>query len=73
MSPDPRQSPPPRDERYASWRHRTLAAAGFEDAVARPLAVASDVDLHALLELVDRGCRPHLAARILAPLDWQGA
>jgi hypothetical protein len=26
-------------------------------------------DLHALLELVDRGCRPELAARILAPLD----
>jgi hypothetical protein len=27
------------------------------------------VDIHALLELVDRGCPPHLAARILAPLD----
>jgi hypothetical protein len=27
------------------------------------------VDLHALLELTDRGCRPDLAARIVAPLD----
>ena len=26
-------------------------------------------DLHALLEIVDRGYPPHLAARILAPLD----
>ena len=28
-----------------------------------------DVDLHELLVLVDRGCPPELAARILAPLD----
>lgn len=27
------------------------------------------IDLHALLELVERGCHPHLAVRILAPLD----
>jgi hypothetical protein len=27
------------------------------------------VDLHQLLELVDRGCPPELAVRILAPLD----
>jgi hypothetical protein len=27
------------------------------------------VDLHELLVLVDRGCPPPLAARILAPLD----
>jgi hypothetical protein len=27
------------------------------------------MDLHALLGLVDRGCPPDLAARILAPLD----
>jgi hypothetical protein len=27
------------------------------------------IDVHALLELVDRGCPPHLAARILGPLD----
>ena len=26
-------------------------------------------DLHALLDLVDRGCTPALAERILAPLD----
>jgi hypothetical protein len=27
------------------------------------------IDLHALLELVDHGCPPALAARILAPLE----
>ena len=29
------------------------------------------VDLHALLELVDQGCAPELAVRIVAPLDWK--
>jgi hypothetical protein len=33
------------------------------------LAADGDVDLHDLLNLIDRGCPPHLAARILAPLD----
>lgn len=32
-------------------------------------ALDEEVDLHELLVLVDRGCRPELAARILAPLD----
>jgi hypothetical protein len=29
------------------------------------------VDLHALIGLVERGCPPPLAARILAPLDHE--
>ena len=29
------------------------------------------VHLNALLELVDRGCAPELAVRIVAPLDWK--
>jgi hypothetical protein len=29
------------------------------------------VDLHALIELVERGCPPVLAARILAPLEHE--
>jgi hypothetical protein len=32
------------------------------------LAVDGDVDLHDMLNLIDRGCPPRLAARILAPL-----
>ena len=31
------------------------------------------MDLHALLQLVERGCPPVLAARILAPADGEGA
>jgi hypothetical protein len=38
--------------------------------LAQQLAATPDIDLHALLELVDRGCPPALAARILAPLNW---
>ena len=57
------------------WRQRTLIDAGVDAAVATRLATEPDVDLHALLELIDVGCPPHLAARILAPLDrtWSSA
>jgi hypothetical protein len=51
------------------WRRRRLLAAGFAAGLASELAAQCDTDLHALLELVDRGCPPELAARILAPLD----
>jgi hypothetical protein len=50
-------------------REARLRVAGFEWETASQLARDSAVDLHALLELVDRGCPPHLAARILAPLE----
>lgn len=46
-----------------------LRAAGFSTEDASRLAHDRRYDLHALLDLVDRGCRPDLAARILAPLD----
>ena len=29
------------------------------------------MDLHAMIELVERGCPPDLAARILAPFDHE--
>jgi hypothetical protein len=51
------------------WRQRTLVAAGFDAPSAARLAGDRRFDLHALLELVDAGCPPRLAARILAPLD----
>jgi hypothetical protein len=52
-----------------AWREGRLRLAGFEQETASQLAEDAAVDLHALLELVGRGCPPHLAARILAPLD----
>ena len=50
------------------WRRQVLRQAGFDDTLARRLAADGAVDLHDLLKLVDRGCPPDLAARILAPL-----
>ncbi len=51
------------------WRRRRLTAAGFEQQLAAELAAQPEIDLHELLTLLDRGCPPELAARILAPLD----
>jgi hypothetical protein len=51
------------------WRRARLVAAGFASELAARLARDCRIDLHAVLELVDRGCPPVLAARILAPLD----
>jgi hypothetical protein len=49
------------------WRRQVLRQAGFTDRLAGELATDGAVDLHDLLKLVDRGCPPELAARILAP------
>ena len=56
-----------------AWRRTQLAEAGFPLPVASRLARDGRYDLHALLELVDRGCAPGLAVRILAPLDEEHA
>ncbi len=53
----------------ARWRRRCLERAGFDARLARALAHDRRYDLHAALDLVDRGCPPGLAARILAPFD----
>ena len=59
---------PPTD--VTTWRLCLLLGAGFERQLAERLAASRAVDVHALLELVDRGCPPGLAARILSPLSW---
>ena len=51
------------------WRRERLVEAGFPFPLAARLATDPRYDLHALIELVARGCAPDLAARILAPLD----
>ncbi len=51
------------------WRQRQLIEAGFGAALAAALARDPHYDLHALIELAERGCPPELAARILAPLE----
>ncbi len=51
------------------WRMARLRDAGVDAVLAARLAVSRAIDLHALLELVERGCPPVLAARILSPLE----
>jgi len=57
------------DHDHVVWRRRCLISAGFPTSTARTLAADRRVDIHALLELTDRGCPPALAVRILAPLN----
>jgi hypothetical protein len=56
-----------------SWRRRQLVEAGFGAAFADSLARDPQYDLHALIELVEQGCPPELAVRILAPLEGSAA
>jgi hypothetical protein len=51
------------------WRRRQLLLAAFCGEAADELACNWRYDLHALIELVERGCEPSFASRILAPLD----
>ncbi len=55
------------------WRREQLVGSGFPLPVAVRLAKDARYDLHALIELVERGCRPELAVRIVAPLDGEVA
>ncbi len=57
----------------AAWRREQLGAAGFPLRLAARVAKDAGYDLHALIELTERGCRPDLAVRILAPLEEKTA
>jgi RNA polymerase sigma-70 factor, ECF subfamily len=54
--------------RVIAWRIDRLRDAGFSDRFATALAGDTRYDVHALLDLIDRGCSAELAARIVAPL-----
>ncbi len=53
------------EERVARWRRQALERAGYTPEDAEQLAARLDVDLHGAVDLVERGCPPELAARIL--------
>jgi hypothetical protein len=57
------------DSGVVAWREARLHLVGFDKETAFRLASEEAIDLHALLDLIDHGCPPSLAARILAPLD----
>jgi hypothetical protein len=56
-----------------AWRRRQLRESGFPPSLAARVAEDERYDLHALIELVERGCRAELAVRILMPLDGEDA
>lgn len=58
-----------REAQVETWRRDLLAASGFPLPLASRVARDSRYDLHALIELVERGCSAELAVRIAAPLD----
>jgi hypothetical protein len=60
-------------EEVVGWRRDQLVEAGFALPLAAGIAKTAGYDLHALIELVERGCPPHLAARILAPVETESA
>jgi hypothetical protein len=55
------------------WRRQQLVNCGFTLPLAGAIAKDSRYDLHMLIELVERGCNPELATRILAPLEGESA
>jgi hypothetical protein len=70
-----RASQPKRGDRSAEglvlWPRRLLQSAELDAPLAERLASDRRFDLRAVLELIDGGCPPQVAARILAPLDDQ--
>jgi hypothetical protein len=55
------------------WRREQLVASGFAAALATTVSENTRYDLHGLIELVERGCPPQLAVRILAPVEEEAA
>ena len=52
-------------ERIEEWRREELERAGYPLDAATEVAIRHDIDLHAAVELVERGCPPEVATRIL--------
>ena len=52
-------------ERVERWRMGELLRVGFDVESAALLASELEVDLHGAIDMVERGCPPDLAARIL--------
>jgi hypothetical protein len=51
--------------RVLVWRFKQLCRSGFELELATTIAARMDVDLHEAIDLVEHGCPPDLAGRIV--------
>jgi hypothetical protein len=47
------------------WRSEELERAGYSHRAAGRLAARHDIDLHLAVQLLERGCAPELALKIL--------
>jgi hypothetical protein len=52
-----------------NWRQLELEQCGFPPSLAARVARDERYDLHQLFELVQQGCSPALAVRILSPVE----
>lgn len=52
-------------ERVERWRTDELLRVGYDFETAIVIAADQKIDLHQAIELVERGCPPDVAARIL--------
>jgi hypothetical protein len=52
-----------------NWRQLELEQCGFSPSLAARVARDERYDLHQLIGLVQEGCSPALAVRILSPLE----
>jgi len=52
-------------DRIERWRCEALVKAGYERKAAAKLAASREVDLHQAIDLLERGCEPKLAVKIL--------
>ena len=57
------------DATVISWRRDRLVEAGFPLSLASQVARDPRFDLHVLIGLLEQGCPPQLAVRILAPIE----
>jgi hypothetical protein len=52
-------------ERIERWRAEELLRAGYGTRAAGRLSTRHDIDLHRAVELLEQGCPPELALKIL--------
>ncbi len=63
----------PELETVVRWRRAQLLQAGLPRSLAARVARDERYDLHDLIQLVEHGCSPDLAVRILRPIDQDKA
>ncbi len=52
-------------ERIEAWRVEVLERAGYDHEAAVEIATRLEIDLHRAVELLEQGCPPDIAVRIL--------